>query len=261
MFASIISDLCSISNKVILSCDNRLINIFKRSLPAGIEFVEKGKKVAEEAYDYHLPIGSLPRFFRHNKKSFVKSANPYLFCVTPKVNQIRQTLEVPNAKILVGISWQTKSLLIGAKKRNVALSDLVSKFINDKVCLVNLQYGDVSEEIRLVKQQTGVDIIDSPYIDKNDDLDDLSHLISTCDYVVTIDNFIAHLSGALGKDTRVLLPRNNDWRWAQKKETSYWYNSVKLCHKDEKIGWQGHLKEINAEITSNEAKDRQKLRT
>ena len=75
MFASMISDLFLISNKIILSCDYRLISIFKRSLPAGIQFVEKDKKVAEEAYDYHLPIGSLPRFFRPNKKSFVKSAN------------------------------------------------------------------------------------------------------------------------------------------------------------------------------------------
>ena len=261
MFASMISDLFLISNKIILSCDYRLISIFKRSLPAGIQFVEKDKKVAEEAYDYHLPIGSLPRFFRPNKKSFVKSANPYLCCATPRVNQIRRTLKVPKAKILVGISWQTKSLLSGATKRNISLSDLVSKFNNEKVCFVNLQYGDVAGEIRLVKRQTDVDIIEAPDIDKNDDLDGLSHLISACDYIVTIDNFIAHLSGALGKDTRVLLPRNNDWRWAQKKDTSYWYNSVKLCHKDEKIGWQGHLKEINAEITSNEAKDRQKLRT
>ena len=70
MFASMISDLFLISNKIILSCDYRLISIFKRSLPAGIQFVEKDKKVAEEAYDYHLPIGSLPSFFRPNKKVF-----------------------------------------------------------------------------------------------------------------------------------------------------------------------------------------------
>ena len=70
MFASIISDLCLISNKIILSCDNRLINIFKRSLPEGIQFVNKDKKIAEEAYDYHLPIGFLPSFFRPNKKVF-----------------------------------------------------------------------------------------------------------------------------------------------------------------------------------------------
>ena len=64
---------------------------------------------------------------------------------------------------------------------------------------MNLQYGDVAGEIRLVKRQTDVDIIEAPDIDKNDDLDGLSHLISACDYIVTIDNFIAHLSGALGR--------------------------------------------------------------
>ena len=173
-----------------------------------------------------------------------------LFAIKSKTNPRR--LRGPEKKTLVGISWQTKSLLSGATKRNINLADLVTKFSNETVCLVNLQYGDVSKEIRLAKQQTKIDVIDVPEIDKNDDLDGLSHLISACDYIVTIDNFIAHLAGALGKDTRVLLPKNNDWRWGKKKAVSYWYKSVKLYHKDDKVGWQEHLEKINADITSNE---------
>lgn len=248
MFGSILQDLLSISKKVILLCDHRLINIFKRSFPAGIEFVEKGKKVGEDLYDYHLPVGSLPRFFRPNKISFVKNANPYLFCSTSKAHQIRRSLQTPCAKTLVGISWQTKSLLSGAMKRNISLAKLVTKFSNENIRLVNLQYGDVSDEIRLVKKQTDRDIFEIPEIDKNDDLDGLSHLISACDYIVTIDNFIAHLAGALGKETKVLLPKNNDWRWALQNETSYWYKSVQLYRQDEKFSWQKHLEKINAEI-------------
>lgn len=248
MFASVMSDLCSISKKIILLCDRRLISIFERSLPAGVEFVEKDKKVAESSYDYHLPIGSLPRFFRPNKISFVKNAKPYLYCSKTKVEQTRRTLETPETKVLIGISWQTKSLLRGATRRNISLADLVAKFSDEKVRLVNLQYGDVSEQIRFVKHQTNSDVFEASEIDKNNDIDGLSHLISACDYIVTIDNFIAHLAGALGKETKVLLPKNNDWRWALQNETSYWYKSVRLYRQDEENNWLKHLEKINAEL-------------
>ena len=114
--------------------------------------------------------------------------------------------------------------------------------------MVNLQYGDVSEEIRLVKQQTNCDIVECQEFDKNDDLDSLSHLISACDYVVTIDNFIAHLAGALGVKTDVLLPFNSDWRWGANESSSYWYSSVNLVRQKTPKDWGTPLFEISRQI-------------
>jgi ADP-heptose:LPS heptosyltransferase len=52
----------------------------------------------------------------------------------------------------------------------------------------------------------------------------LQHL----DLVVTVDTSLAHLSGALGRPTWVLLAPNADWRWLHGREDSPWYPSMRL---------------------------------
>jgi hypothetical protein len=53
-------------------------------------------------------------------------------------------------------------------------------------------------------------------------------LIEACDEVVSIGNATAHLAGALGKRTTVLLPEVPSWRWLAQGETTPWYSSVRL---------------------------------
>jgi hypothetical protein len=52
-------------------------------------------------------------------------------------------------------------------------------------------------------------------------------LVSTLDLVVTVDSAVAHLAGALGVPTCLLLPRIGlDWRWSGEEAPSPWYESV-----------------------------------
>jgi len=53
-------------------------------------------------------------------------------------------------------------------------------------------------------------------------------LIEACDEVVSIGNATAHLAGALGKKTTVLLPEAPSWRWLAQGTTTPWYCSLTL---------------------------------
>jgi hypothetical protein len=53
-------------------------------------------------------------------------------------------------------------------------------------------------------------------------------LVSACDLIVTVDTMIAHLAGALGKPTWLLLKSEPDWRWSPRKRTTAWYGSMRL---------------------------------
>jgi ADP-heptose:LPS heptosyltransferase len=46
--------------------------------------------------------------------------------------------------------------------------------------------------------------------------------------VISVDTSLAHLSGALGRPTWVLLPFNPDWRWMRDREDTPWYPTMKL---------------------------------
>jgi Flp pilus assembly protein TadD len=56
---------------------------------------------------------------------------------------------------------------------------------------------------------------------------DTAAIVSQLDLVVTVDTSVAHLSGALGKETWVLLPNVAiDWRWKHEGSASMWYPGV-----------------------------------
>ena len=56
----------------------------------------------------------------------------------------------------------------------------------------------------------------------------LTSLIDVCDFVITVSNTNAHISGALGKKTYLLLPKGKGklWYWSSEKHKSLWYNSI-----------------------------------
>ena len=53
-------------------------------------------------------------------------------------------------------------------------------------------------------------------------------LVSGVDLVITVDTMIAHLAGALGRPTLLLLKAEPDWRWSPKRRDSAWYPSMRL---------------------------------
>jgi hypothetical protein len=67
-------------------------------------------------------------------------------------------------------------------------------FKNLDFIFVNLQYGDVSEEITNLKANHGIDVLEIPDLDLFNDIDGLAALISACDCVISIDNLNTHLS-------------------------------------------------------------------
>jgi hypothetical protein len=57
------------------------------------------------------------------------------------------------------------------------------------------------------------------------------------DHVVTIDTSLAHLAGAMGLKTEVLLPWCSDWRWFVDETQSSWYYTVNLWRQNQIGNW------------------------
>ena len=250
MFASLLPELQQTSTHVILNCDKRLIPLFKRSFMGNISFCDDRDTVDENSYDFHIPIGSLPLILRPTLSSFKEGSKAYLKCQQSKADELKLTLLGKQKEILVGISWLSKSRIPGAIQRNVELAEIAQHLNKPNIKLVNLQYGDVSGEIKNLKDNQNIDVIQIEEIDNKNDIDGLAALIMACDHIVTIDNATAHLASALGAKTKLLLPINHDWRWGQEKTTSYWYDSLQLYRQRQLNDWETNLLKISSEIQS-----------
>ena len=64
-----------------------------------------------------------------------------------------------------------------------------------------------------------------------------------CDKIVSTTNATVHLAGALGANTKVLLPFSSRWIWGTGSD-SFWYDSVTPYQQIKSGDWSDVLKEI-----------------
>ena len=255
IFASMLSDLRKFAKSITFEIDKRLINLFKRYCEkrnfSNIKIISLEKKVVNN-FDKHIAIGSLGQYLRKSRKSFESTPNQYLVPSTLKEKQIRNKF-FQNNKLKIGISWKT----LNKKQpyRNIDLQQMLPVLSNSNCDFINLQFGKFDEEIKYFKLKHGINIRSINDIDNYNDIDGLAALINCLDLVITIQNTTAHLSGALGKKTWLMLAKNARWHWFLDKKKSLWYPSVKIF-RQEKIGdWNKVINNISIELKSlNKAK-------
>jgi ADP-heptose:LPS heptosyltransferase len=77
-----------------------------------------------------------------------------------------------------------------------------------------------------------------------EDFTDTAALCALMDFVISVDTSVAHLSGALGRPTWILLPLLPDWRWLLDREDSPWYASAKLYRQSTSGQWDSVVEQV-----------------
>jgi ADP-heptose:LPS heptosyltransferase len=83
-----------------------------------------------------------------------------------------------------------------------------------------------------------------------EDFSDTAALIDEMDLVISVDTSVAHLAGALGKETWILLPYVPDYRWMLDREDSPWYPTAKLFRQSIMGEWNTVIDDISRLLKS-----------
>jgi len=248
MLSSTLKELSDKSTKVIVECDKRLIPLYRRSFPEKIRFVEDRQTVTDKEYSCQIAIGSLLNHFRQNIHDFEDSSLGWLETDSRKSAAFRKQIQERQNDKIIGISWFTKSKLANADRRNISMQLLSDYLQYVPAKYVNLQYGVTSEELSAIRSRHGLNLKCIKKLDLFNDLDGLAALISACDIVISVDNATVHLAGALGIDTRVLLPLVADDRWGLNPIDSYWYDSATLYRQKTLADWDDPLQRLMIDL-------------
>jgi Tfp pilus assembly protein PilF len=249
MFGGLVGEFRGLCGELLLQVDRRLMGLFERALP-GVRVFERGKPVPSELYDEQIPMGSLGKWLRPSRESFEGKGGRYLKAQEGLGRRLRAELGVGASEKLIGLSWRSASAETGAA-RSLSLKALVGALQGvEGARFLNLQYGEVSEELRALREETGVAVLTHPGIDNREDLEGLAGLIEGCDLVVSVGNATAHLSGALGQKTWVLLPYVAGWRWLHEGERCPWYQSVRLYRQSKPGDWTQPLQRVCHALTA-----------
>lgn len=245
MFAGMIPDVMARARSVSLICDVRLHRLFAASFP-GLKLIapiDDGRAVPDA--DLVVAMGSLGAIFRNRLEDFPGA--PYLRPSRAAIDRWAGWLG-PRHGLRVGISWRGGARTTEGDRRSMTLDTLGPLLARQDCEFVNLQYGDMAEE--LAQANAGLPRpVRSPSPAEMSDFDDLAGLLMNLDLVVSVQTALVHLSGAVGATCLTMIPRKPEWRYGADGETMPWYRSVRLLRQGQDGEWGPVVARVVDEVT------------
>jgi tetratricopeptide (TPR) repeat protein len=247
LHASMIDELRSHAKSICLEVEPRLVPLFARSFP-NVEVVPLGAELYAGPATAHEPLPSLGRYLRPSWQSFKCPEQGYLKADLARSTELRTRL-AEDGRYLIGLSWQSRNPTYGQAK-TARLQDFASLLRIPNCRFIDLQYGDTAAERDAVRQELAVQVERVEDVDNLNDIEALAALITACDLVLTVSNTTAHLSGALGKPTWILLPFGNArfWYWFRDRQDSPWYPRVRITRQARGQTWADLIAKLAPEI-------------
>ncbi len=237
LYGTMYNDLLISHKNVVIECDKRLKNIFSNSFPNYKNcFVESGiisqNNDLLDKFDTVIYAGSLGRFFRNKIDAF--GSGRYLNPEKKLLKKFEKKMNKVNDYANIGISWKSFKNRYSNEK-SLVLESFNNIFETKNCNFINLQYGDVEDEVINYNNKFKKNIKTIENLDLFNDFDSLAAVLKNLDLFITVSNSTAHLAGSLGVKTLLIRPENHAifHYWNQPGNKTPWYETLTLINKDE----------------------------
>ncbi|CAN0261996.1 unnamed protein product, partial [Phaeothamnion confervicola] len=199
------------------------------SLEGVAQVIARGEPLP--AFDFHCPLLSLPLAFRTTLAD-IPADSPYLRCDPDEVERWAGRLRTGTMP-RVGLVWRSASA-----KRSVPLEAFL------RLAKGRAQFFSLQRDLSPGEQQVLDSRID--ILQVGTELRNFadSPIVELMDLVITVDTSMAHLAGALGRSTWVLLACGGEWRWMLGRRDSPWYPRTRLFRSPSPGDWETVLGEV-----------------
>ena len=192
------------------------------------------------AFDTHVALMSLP-----HTMGLAPMRAPYLHARDDLVAQWRARLATSaprhRRELAIGLVWAGNPASGNSRERSPGFAAVRGLMDVPGVRCFSLQKGAGGDELADTTWP-------SNFVDLSDEIahfDDTAALIANLDIVVTCDTAVAHLAGALGKPTFVMLPHTRDWRYGLDAHSSAWYPTMRLFRQTTRGDWTSVLSRVS----------------
>lgn len=242
MFVRYLPLLTKKFKKIKLCTLKPVLNLFKRSFAMykNIEVVERRKRFPH--YDKSLILSNIP-YFLNSDIDKIPMSSGYLIAEESKIEDYKEKYFNNTNKLKVGICWEAGSAGWREQINRTLNISLFDSILNKKdIQFYSLQ---VKPSLDNYKQYSGMIDLGKTF----NDFDDTAAAIKNLDVVITVDTSVAHLAGAMGVNTFMLLPYCPDWRWFDNDKHTEWYDSVKIFKQKDTVSWSDVIENINNELS------------
>ena len=241
MFVRFIDDLKKRCKNVVLVVQNGLIDLFKDS-KLGVEVYSEAD-IPKLNYDYWIPMMDLP-IVCETKPDTIPKSQGYLRVPKTKVNAYKKKYIKDSEKIKIGIAYEG-TLASKETDRDIPLRFLYPLMELPDVEIYRFQVDDLSHQMDRVPPQAQFTRLGNTF--KN--WEDTACAMNCMDLMVTTDNGVMNLAGALGIKTFGLFNRIVEWRWFKTQgEDIAWYKSIKPFQTPTSGAWEVVVNQVMEEI-------------
>ena len=215
-----------------------------KGLLAGLEgvaaVVARGEPLPP--FDVHCPLTSLPLACK-TELSKVPADIPYLHASETLIAKWRSRLDGVPAPY-VALAWSGRATHVNDRNRSLSLSQLEPLLEADDVRFVSIQHELRPADAEILAREPRIAHLGAELAD----FTDTAAVLSLADLVICVDTSIAHVAGALGRPTWLLLPFQPDWRWTLERETSPWYPAMRLFRQPAPGEWATVIAQVREQL-------------
>jgi Flp pilus assembly protein TadD len=234
--------------RVTLTCPAGIHQLLRTYKQAPINLI--GENFNPRSFDYQSSIMSLPFKLGLSDEDF-RPLQKYLEPEKDRVCRWKERLKDYEGKFKVGLSWQGNPNYWGDRNRSIPLEQFLPILGVEGAAFFSLQKGYGSEQIEKLNLKGKI-------WDGSEELDqegaafiDTAALMEGLDLVITSDTSIAHLAGALGRPTWLLVSKIPDWRWGLKGSQCRWYESLRIYRQKTFRDWTAPVEEVVCDLKGN----------
>ena len=227
-----------------------LLELFKRNFPEdkypNIEIINIKNHVY---YDKYALIMEVP-FLLHKTFHDIPNREPYLCADNRKVEMYKKNF-FNNDDLKIGLCWRSK----GMELRDAVYRTIDAPYyFKDIMELDNTKYYSfqMNDIFGMCKKYPQIKDL-APMLTS---FDETAAALKNLDILITVDTSIAHLAGALGVKTYLLLCHAPDWRWFDNTEKTEWYDSITIIKQQDRKTWE----DVSAKLTKFIKNDLKKLK-
>jgi Tfp pilus assembly protein PilF len=195
-------------------------------------------------FDLHVPLLSLPWVFRTELDS-IPAQIPYLRVPSrvPNRQGLANLLETSAGKIRIGLAWAGNPVHKRDKVRSMPAGVLGPLATLPEVAWHSFHFGPPDEA-----PFPGI----KPLAPLLSSFSDTAFALAAMNLVITVDTALAHLAGALGIPTLLLLHAYPDWRWLLGREDSPWYPTMRIYRQPSEGDWPSVVQQILVDLTNQD---------
>jgi len=244
-FVRYVSLVAKRGGQVILECPRPLFGLFSsltEGTPAPVKkLIVRGEPLPD--FEIQAPLMSLPRILGTTVDT-IPGTVPYLVADPAAAAAWRERLG-PSARPRVGVVWAGNPAHVNDRNRSMPASNLIPLLENAEGSFLSLQMG--------VAAQDGVRLPAGKIKDvgtKIGDFADTAAIIANMDLVISVDTAVAHLAGAMGRPTWMLVPHVPEWRWLLDRPDTPWYPTMRLIRQRAPGDWHELMNRVIEDLAA-----------